>query len=91
MQRTKLIETEVGLGTNLSGGITVSNATVVRIYNGSGGVATVSVAKSTADGYTGISTVTLPTAQVEFFEKMGADLIWASASTVLASKVGFTN
>jgi len=91
MQRTKLIETEVGLGTNLAGGITVSNATVVRIYNGSGNTATVSVAKSTADGYAGISTVTIPTAHVEFFEKMGADLIWASANTVLASKVGFTN
>jgi len=91
MQRTKLIETEVGLGTDLAGGITVSNATVVRVYNGSGDVATVSVAKSTTDGYTGISTVSLPAAQVEFFEKMGADLIWASANTVKAAKVGFTN
>ena len=91
MQRTKLIETEVALGTNLAAGITVSNATVVRVYNGSGAAATVSVAKSTTDGYTGISTVTLPTAQVEFFEKAGADIIWASAATVKASKVGFTN
>ena len=91
MQRTKLIETEVGLGTNLAGGITVSNATVVRIYNGSGNAATVSIAKSATDGYTGIATVTLPTGQVEFFEKMGADLIWASVNTVKAAKVGFTN
>lgn len=91
MQRTKLIETEVGLGTNLAGGSTVSNATVVRIYNNSGGVATVSVAKSTTEGYTGISTATIPVAHVEFFEKMGADIIWASATTVLAAKVGFTN
>ena len=91
MQRTKLIDTEVGLGTNLANGSTISNATVVRVYNGSGVVSTVSIAKSTSDGYTGISTVTLPIAQVEFFEKMGADLIWASASTVKAAKVGFTN
>lgn len=91
MQRTKLIESEVGLGTNLANGSTVSNATVLRVYNGSGGVATVSIAKSTPDGYTGISTVSLPIAQVEFFEKMGADLIWASASSVKAAKVGFTN
>lgn len=91
MQRTKLIETEIGLGTDLANGSTVSNATVVRVYNGSGVVATVSVAKSTSDGYTGIATVTIPIAQVEFFEKMGADLIWASASTVKAAKVGFTN
>jgi len=91
MQRTKLIESEVGLGTNLSNGSTVSNATVLRVYNGSGSVATVSIAKSTPDGYTGISTVSIPIAQVEFFEKMGADIIWASASSVKAAKVGFTN
>lgn len=91
MQRTKLIETEVALGTSLANGITVSNATVVRVYNGSGNAATVSIAKSTSDGYTGIATVTLPNAQVEFFEKLGADIIWASAATVKAAKVGFTN
>jgi hypothetical protein len=90
MARTKLIGDEVALGLNQAGGLTVSNATVVRVHNGAGTTATVSIAKSTNAGYADTSTVSMPNDSVEFFEKSGADLIWASATTVKAAKVGFT-
>tara|TARA_Y100000389_G_C17444116_1_gene510492 strand:+ start:2014 stop:2289 length:276 start_codon:yes stop_codon:yes gene_type:complete len=90
MARTKLIGDEVALGLNQAGGLTVSNATVVRVHNGAGTTATVSIAKSTNAGYADTSTVSIPNDSVEFFEKSGADLIWASAITVKAAKVGFT-
>ena len=90
MSRTLLIGDEVALGTSLTGGLTISNATVVRVHNGAGTTATVSIAKSTATGYANTATVSVPSDSVEFFEKSGADLIWASAVTVRAAKVGFT-
>ena len=90
MARTKLIGDEVALGINQAAGLTVSNATVVRVHNGAGTTATVSIAKSTSVGYADTSTVSVPNDAVEFFEKSGADLIWASATTVRAAKVGFT-
>ena len=77
MARTKLIGDEVALGLNQAGGLTVSNATVVRVHNGAGTTATVSIAKSTNAGYADTSTVSVPNDSVEFFEKSGADLIWA--------------
>ena len=90
MSRTLLIGDEIALGTDLAGGLTVSNATVVRVHNGAGTTATVSIAKSTTTGYANTSTVSVPNDSVEFFEKSGADLIWASATTLRAAKVGFT-
>ena len=90
MSRTLLIGNEIALGTDLAGGLTVSNATVVRVHNGAGTTATVSIAKSTTTGYANTSTVSVPNDSVEFFEKSGADLIWASATTLRAAKVGFT-
>jgi hypothetical protein len=69
---------------------TVSNATVVRVINLSGGDATVSVAKSTTTGYASTATVTLPDNHIEFFEKGPNDIISASAATVKGFKVGFT-
>jgi len=85
-QRTLLIGSETGLASTT----TLDNATVVRVYNGVAGTATVSVAKSTATGYANTSTVTLPQDHVEFFEKSGADQIWASDNAVVGAKVGFT-
>jgi hypothetical protein len=90
MSRTLLIGDEIALGTDLAGGLTVSNATVVRVHNGAGTTTTVSIAKSTTTGYANTSTVSVPNDSVEFFEKSGADLIWASATTLRAAKVGFT-
>ena len=90
MTRTLLIGDEVALGINLAGGLTISNATVVRVHNGAGTTATVSIAKSTSTGYANTSTVSVPNDSVEFFEKSGVDLIWASSTNVRATKVGFT-
>ena len=90
MTRSLLIGDEVALGINQAGGLTVSNATVVRVHNGAGTTSTVSIAKSTTAGYANTATVSIPNDSVEFFEKSGADLIWASATTVRAAKVGFT-
>ena len=86
MTRTLLIGTETGLAVTT----TLDNATVVRVYNGVSGVATVSIAKSTTTGYANTASVTLPQGHVEFFEKAGADQIWASDNAVVGSKVGFT-
>jgi len=86
MSRTLLIGTEVGLAATT----TLDSATVVRVYNGVGATATVSIAKSTFAGYANTSTVSLPQGHVEFFEKAGADQIWASDNAVVGAKVGFT-
>ena len=86
MARTKLIGTEVGLAATS----TLDNATLIRVYNGDTGAQTVSIAKSTATGYAGTATATLPAGTVEFFEKAGADQIWSSDNAVLGAKVGFT-
>ena len=90
MTRTLLIGSEEALGTNLAGGKTLDSATVVRVINLSGADATVSIEKSTSSGYSGIATVTLPDDRVEFFEKAGADIIYASSANVKGAKVGFT-
>jgi len=88
MARTLLVGSgaEVALDT----ATTLDNATVVRVFNGTAGDATVSVAKSTTAGYANTATVTLPTDRIEFFEKGAQDLISASASGVVGFKVGFT-
>jgi len=86
MTRTLLIGTETGLASTT----TLDNATVVRVYNGVGSTATVSIAKSTSVGYANTATVSLPQGHVEFFEKSGDDQIWASDNAVVGAKVGFT-
>lgn len=88
MSRTLLvgIGNEVALDTPT----TLDNATVVRVYNGVGSTATVSVAKSTNTGYANTATVSLPQGHVEFFEKGPQDQISASAAAVVGLKVGFT-
>ena len=87
-QRTLLVGTgsEVALNTPT----TLDNATVVRVYNGVGTTATVSVAKSTTTGYANTATVSLPQNHVEFFEKGPQDQISASDAAVVGLKVGFT-
>ena len=82
----------VGTGSEvaLNNATTLDNATVVRVYNGSGSAATVSIAKSSTGGYISTATVTLPDDRVEFFEKGPNDQISASASGVKGFKVGFT-
>jgi hypothetical protein len=89
MQRTKIIATEVALGTTAGGGLSISDATCVRLYNGAGGVATVSIASTV--GAADTATFTMPQESVEFIEKPSSYVIWASSTSVKATKVGLTN
>ena len=89
MQRTKIIATEVAMGTTAGAASSISEATCVRLYNGSGASATVSI--STAVGAASTYTFTMPDKSVEFLQKASTDVIFASSASVLAAKVGLTN
>ena len=89
MQRTKIITTEIAMPTTAGTASSISEATCVRLYNGSGAPATVSI--STAVGAATTNTFTMATNGVEFLQKSSTDVIFASADTVKAAKVGFTN
>jgi len=91
MQITKIISTEVDLPTSAGAASSITDATCVRLYNGSGNAATVSVANSTTAGLANTSTFTIPNAGVEFLQKSATDYIWASSASVKGAKVGFTN
>jgi hypothetical protein len=89
MARTLLVGTgaEVALDT----ASTLSNATVIRVYNTHASNAyTVSIAKTSSGGFINTATVTVPANTVEFFEKGPNDQISASNSAVKGFKVGFT-
>ena len=89
MQRTKIIATEVAMPTTAGAASSISEATCVRLYNGSGGAATVSI--STAVGAATTNTFTMATGDVEFLQKASTDVIFASSASVKAAKVGLTN
>ena len=89
MTRTLLVGTgaEVALDT----ASTLSNATVIRVYNTHASNAyTVIIAKTSSGGFINTATVTVPANTVEFFEKGPNDQISASNSAVKGFKVGFT-
>ena len=88
MQRTKIIATEVAMPTTAGTASSISNATCVRLYNGSGAAATISLDTGVGAGNT--VTFTMATGDVEFLQKLSTDVIWASAATVKAAKVGLT-
>lgn len=88
MMRTLLIADEIALGTNAAAGSSISNATVVRLFNGSGGIATVSMASTV--GAADTTSFTMPNNHVEYLEKSANYVIWASSTSVKAAKVGFT-
>jgi hypothetical protein len=89
MQRTKIIATEVAMPTTAGAASSISEATCVRLYNGSGAAATVSI--STSVGAATTNTFTMATGGVEFLQKSSTDVIFASSTSVLAAKVGLTN
>ena len=88
MQRTKIISTEVAMPTAAGSASSISNSTCVRLYNGSGGAATISLTTSVGAGDT--VTFTMPDASVEFLQKLSTDVIWSSSASVKAAKVGLT-
>lgn len=89
MQRTKIYGTEISLTTSAGTASSITEATCVRLYNGSGGAATVSVASTV--GAADTATFTMPNGTVEFLEKPASYVIWSSSTSVRAAKVGFTN
>lgn len=89
MQRTKIIATEVAMPTTAGAASSISEATCVRLYNGSGAAATVGL--STLVGAASTSFFTMPSDSVEFLQKSSTDVIFASSASVLAAKVGLTN
>jgi hypothetical protein len=89
MQRTKIIATEVAMPTNAGSASSISEATCVRLYNGSGAAATVSI--STFVGAATTTKFTMATGSIEFLQKSSTDVIFASSASILAAKVGFTN
>ena len=90
MSITKLIATEVAMPTTAGTASSISNATCVRLCNTANQLETVSI--STAVGAAPNIIFTLPhQPHVEFLQKSATDVIFASSSSVKASKVGFTN
>ena len=89
MPITKIIANEVAMPTSAGTASSISEATCVRLYNGSGSAATVSI--STSVGAATTNTFTMATGDVEFLQKASTDVIFASSSSVKATKVGFTN
>jgi hypothetical protein len=88
MQRTKIIETEVGTGTTVGSATSIGSATCVRLHNNTIGIVTVGIA--TQVGALSALEFSMPGNSVEFLEKLPSEVIYTSTS-IKASKVGFTN
>lgn len=87
MARTRIIETEVATATVAGSASSIGNATVVRLHNDTGGIATVGV--STVVGAATTTYFTMPSNSVEFLEKHPTEVIWTSPA-IKATKVGYT-
>jgi len=87
MSRTRIIETEVATATVAGSASSIGNATVVRLHNDTGGIATVGV--STIVGAATTTYFTMPANSVEFLEKYPTEVIWTSPA-IKATKVGYT-
>lgn len=87
MSRTRIIETEVATTTVAGSASSIGNATVVRLHNDTGGIATVGV--STIVGAATTTYFTMPANSVEFLEKYPTEVIWTSPA-IKATKVGYT-
>jgi len=88
MPITKMIATEVATGTTTGAASSISQATCVRLYNNSGGIATVGI--STLVGAATTIFFTMPSNSVEFLTKLPSDVIFTTP-TIRVAKVGFTN
>ena len=88
MQRTKIIETEVGTAVSAGTATSITSATCVRLHNNTAGIVTVGV--STVVGAATTVYFSMPGNTIEFLEKLPTDVIWTS-SAIKANKVGFTN
>jgi hypothetical protein len=89
MQVTKPLSIETDLATSSGAGTSILSATCVRLYNGAGAATTIVISDSV--GASASYSFTLPAGSVEFVQKLPTDIIWASASSIKVTKVGFTN
>ena len=85
---TKIVSTEVETGANPGAATSISDATLVRLFNSHSG--DVVVAISSVVGAASSSYFTMATKQVEFLQKSPTDVIWTDTS-IKANKVAFTN
>jgi hypothetical protein len=88
MQRTKILSDVVATPTSAGLASSIGSATCVRLYNNTVGVVTVSISTSVGAGTT--FQFAIPSATVEFLEKLPTDVIYTS-SQIQANKVAFTN
>ena len=90
-QTVKLLGAEVSVSAAIGNSSTVGNATLVRVYNSSGGVNVISVTDPTGvDAYGGIGSISVVDGAVEYIAKPSSYTIWGSGA-FKATKVGFTN
>ena len=88
MPITKIISTQVDTATVAGSATSISQATLVRLYNSQGSEVTVGV--STLVGAATTNYFTMNTKQTEFLQKKATDVIW-TCSEIKANIVGFTN
>lgn len=88
MMITKIVSTQQDTATTAGAATSISDATVVRLYNNTVGVVTVGV--SSAVGAASTSYFAMPAGSIEFLAKLPTDVIWSS-SAIRANKVAFTN
>lgn len=89
MQITKIIETEVILGTSAGAATSISSATCVRLCNYENQPHTVGI--NTMVGAATTTYLTLVENSIEYLQKSPTDVIWSTTGTVKANKVAFTN
>lgn len=87
MYRLKLKNNEIDLAAGIGNSTTVSNATLVRLVNSSGGAVTVTLQNSSL---VGIASITVLNNTTEIIEKNGSDLLHVLGGAVKVAKVGFT-
>jgi 16S rRNA G966 N2-methylase RsmD len=86
---TKIVATEVNTSTTAGAASSISDATCVRLYNGSGSARVVAI--STSVGAATSTFFTIPNNTVEFLQKNASDVIWTDGTAIKANKVAFTN
>jgi hypothetical protein len=89
MPITKIVATQVNTGTSAGAATSITEASLVRLYNDSG--ATRVVAISTIVGAATSSYFSIPNGNVEFLQKNPTDVIWTDGTAIKANKVAFTN
>ena len=88
MARTLLLGDEIALPVNTGTATSFSSATVVRLVNTTSSSAVITVVETQSG--TGIGSFTMLGDTTELLEKNASYCVFASATTVRGTKVGFT-